>query len=68
MYYTGGSTGYVMTPALALAAWKMSKSHNAVILNLGNWTRMEWMAMGAAVAGEHAVLWLGEAQDPSSPP
>ena len=68
MNYIGGSPGYVTTPALALAAWKKSKSHNAIILNLDNWTSIEWSAVGAAAAEEHAVLRLGEEQDPCSPP
>lgn len=54
------------TAAGALAAWQASSGHNDVILNLGDWaSRDPWPAMGAGMLAGYAVLWFGDAMDPS---
>lgn len=54
------------TAAGALATWQASSGHNDVILNLGDWaSRDPWPAMGAGMLAGYAVLWFGDAMDPS---
>jgi len=65
--YVGGSHGYTMVAEVALDAWKKSPGHNAVIANLGNWSDISWSAIGAALLGEHAVMWIGQEVDPCLP-
>lgn len=47
----------------ALAAWKSSPAHNAVISNLGIWKDSKWKAIGLAAEGNYAVVWFGEEED-----
>lgn len=47
------------TPALALAAWKKSPMHNALILNLDTWNDTEFNAFGIAINGNQAAIWFG---------
>lgn len=50
------------TPAGALAAWKNSPGHNAVITEQG-WARP--LAMGVGIKGGYAHLWFGYVADPA---
>jgi uncharacterized protein YkwD len=54
---TGGAT-----PAGALAAWKNSPGHNALITEQG-WARP--LAMGVGINGDYAHLWMGWVADPA---
>lgn len=56
------SIDYLADPAAALANWKTSKYHNAVILNRGVWRR-KWNAIGIGVYGSYAVVWFGNEVD-----
>ncbi len=47
------------TPALAMEAWKKSKLHNSIILNLDMFKNMPWDEVGVAVDGQYAALWFG---------
>ncbi len=47
------------TPVLALAAWKKSPLHNALILNLDLWNDTEFNAFGIAINGNQAAIWFG---------
>ncbi|MBL7702833.1 MAG: hypothetical protein JNM14_11320 [Ferruginibacter sp.] len=53
---------YLADPKAALANWKLSKQHNAVILNRGLWKR-KWNAIGVGVYGSYAVVWFGNEVD-----
>jgi uncharacterized protein YkwD len=52
------------TAAGALAGWKTSSGHNAVILNAGAWRSLKWDCMGVCVLGSYSVVWFGESPDP----
>lgn len=52
-----------ITPAYALDLWKKSKGHHDVMINSGVWSTLKWRAMGAAIYGNYAVVWFGEAAD-----
>lgn len=47
------------TPALALEAWKKSPTHNNLILNLDIWKDTKFDALGVAVSGNYAAIWMG---------
>ena len=63
-------TGYVDSTAMAekaLATWKSSNGHNAVVLNEGIW-KTEWKAIGIGIFGSYAVVWFGnEAENKNCP-
>jgi hypothetical protein len=50
----------------AFMAWKASAPHNAVLLNEGDWRRMDWGAIGVGIFGRYAAVWLGDGADPES--
>lgn len=55
------------TAKSAFEGWKTSTAgHREVILNQGPWER-EWRAIGLAVRGRYAVLWVGHEPDPVAP-
>ena len=47
------------TPAQAMEAWKKSKLHNSIILNLDAFRDMPWDEVGVAIDSGYAVLWFG---------
>ena len=54
------------TPESALESWKTSPPHRQVILNQGPWNQ-DWKALGVAIQGNFAVLWVGHEVDPVPP-
>lgn len=58
-------TSAVAGAEAALAGWRSSPDHNAVILELGMWEGSNWQAMGVAAGGHCAFVWFGEAPDPA---
>jgi hypothetical protein len=61
-FYSSG-----MTPEQAVASWKGSPDHLAVIVETGIWAAQSWKAMGIAVSGSYACVWFGEIVDPAGP-
>lgn len=59
---------FVMTADYALGAWKKSVPHNNVIINKGNWTDMNWNAIGIGIHGGFATVWFGTAVDKEGEP
>ena len=51
-------------PATALRGWKSSAPHNAVIINKGTWSSMQWKSIGVGIHGNWAFIWFGEMDDP----
>ena len=47
------------TPAEALNGWQKSPGHHALVINSGQWEKVEWKAMGIGIYGEYAVTWFG---------
>lgn len=58
--YGGNGTA---TAEPALAAWKGSSGHNAVIVNSGAWQDRTWKAIGIGIRGGYADVWFGEEPD-----
>lgn len=50
-----------------LEGWKKSPGHNPVIINLGNWSKIEWKAIGIGFYKEYGVVWFGEMEDEEKP-
>ncbi|GAB5376023.1 MAG: hypothetical protein AcusKO_24850 [Acuticoccus sp.] len=69
------STGYVgssvtsveMEPDVALSGWQGSPGHNAVIVNSGTWSDLDWGAIGVGMRDGVAHVWFGEARDGDAP-
>jgi len=53
---------YLANADNALDGWKLSKEHNAVILNRGAWKK-KWNAIGIGIYGSFAVIWFGNEVD-----
>ncbi|MFP5500845.1 MAG: CAP domain-containing protein [Candidatus Sericytochromatia bacterium] len=64
-YYGTGTNRPALTPAKALASWKSSSGHNAVIINEGTWADTTWQAVGVGINGEYATVWFGKESDPA---
>jgi uncharacterized protein YkwD len=47
----------------ALKGWRKSKGHNEVIVNQGEWSDLEWNAMGVGYSEGYAVVWFGTIPD-----
>ncbi len=47
----------------ALAGWKLSKSHNELLINQGIWQKINWKAIGIGIYGKYATVWFGEIED-----
>jgi uncharacterized protein YkwD len=48
----------------ALAGWKSSPPHNAVILEQGIWSGYHWKSIGVGISQNYAVAWFGDPSDP----
>ena len=59
-YFSSGGA----SPAGALAGWRSSGPHNAVIVNGGMWSSSKWRAIGVGIYGDYAVAWFGAEEDP----
>lgn len=62
-YYTPPSSG-TCTPEGSLRGWQNSPGHNAVMVNLNNWSSITWRAIGLGMYKGVAVIWFGEGNDP----
>jgi hypothetical protein len=51
-----------------LEKWKTGFGFERVISNKKDWDKEEWRAMGIAVFGKYAILWLGTERDPKPIP
>jgi hypothetical protein len=49
--------------AKALRIWKGSPGHNSVIINIRQWKRLEWKAVGVGYYKGYMVVWFGAEQD-----
>jgi hypothetical protein len=48
----------------AVKAWKRSPDHNEVIINIREWKRMDWNAIGIGYYHGYAAVWFGTLPDP----
>jgi hypothetical protein len=58
-----GAHGAKPTAKSALAGWKSSSGHNAVMINQGVWSSHPWKAIGIGIYKGFAVVWFGEERD-----
>jgi len=56
-----------VTPAKVLDAWKSSPSHNAILLESGEWKGSNLLAFGVGIHENFAVMWVGSLRDPLGP-
>jgi uncharacterized protein YkwD len=47
--------------------WKVSVSHNPLLINSEMWSKVEWNAIGVGIYGEYGIVWFGESRDPETP-
>lgn len=47
--------------------WKVSPSHNPLLINSEMWSKVEWKAIGIGLYGEYGIVWFGESPDPETP-
>jgi uncharacterized protein YkwD len=50
-----------------LDGWKVSPSHNPLLINSGMWNKVEWRAIGIGIYGEYGIVWFGEIADGQTP-
>lgn len=70
------STGYEIafyssagaSPEQALASWKNSKGHNALIINDTGWKDFQWNAIGIGIHKNFATVWFGADPDAEGEP
>lgn len=58
----------VETAQQALSGWKTSRGHNSVLVNRGEWSQVEWEAVGVGMYEGYAVVWFGKKADPAGAP
>ena len=51
----------------ALDGWKVSPSHNPLLINDGMWNSVKWKAIGVGIYGQYAIVWFGELEDTGTP-
>lgn len=54
------------TPEQAMASWRTSAAHDAMIRETGMWKGARWQAMGVGLAGHYAFIWFGKEPDRTS--
>ncbi|MBY0436214.1 MAG: hypothetical protein K2U26_19135 [Cyclobacteriaceae bacterium] len=60
-YYSSGGA----SATEGLDGWKKSPGHNPLLINSGNWSKMEWKAIGIGIYEQYGVVWFGEIEDSS---
>ncbi|MES2387968.1 MAG: CAP domain-containing protein, partial [Bacteroidota bacterium] len=61
------TTGLADAPG-ALASWKGSPGHNAVMINGSIWKDMNWKAIGVGLYKGYSVVWFGDNTDAAGEP
>ncbi|MBT8194952.1 MAG: CAP domain-containing protein [Bacteroidia bacterium] len=49
----------LITAENALGGWKSSQGHNYMMINRGEWKKLEWNAIGIAIYKDFALVWFG---------
>ncbi len=66
--YKSDNSTPVITAQEAFDSWKKSKGHNMVMVNKGNFKKMNWQAIGVGIVDGNATVWFGIEQDESPSP
>jgi hypothetical protein len=61
--YGSMEDNYVATPDAALAAWKKSPGHHAVLVNSDLWKKRTWKAIGLGVYKNYVCVWVASVED-----
>jgi len=61
--YGSMDDNYIATPDAALAGWKKSPGHHAVIVNSGTWKQRTWQAIGIGVYKNYICVWVASVED-----
>jgi len=51
-----------------LEGWKVSPSHNPLLVNLDIWKTVKWQAIGIGIYKEYGIVWFGDLADESASP
>ena len=46
-----------------LEGWKVSPGHNPLIINSGNWSKIQWKGIGIGLYKEYGLVWFGDVAD-----
>ncbi|HEX8060636.1 MAG TPA: CAP domain-containing protein [Cyclobacteriaceae bacterium] len=49
-----------------LNGWKKSPGHNPLLINLGQWQKVEWKSIGIGFYKEYGVVWFSDVEDRES--
>ena len=63
MVYGSMEENFVATPDAALAGWKKSSAHHAVIVNTHIWKERTWKAIGIGVYKNYICVWVASVED-----
>ena len=55
------------TAQQGLEGWKVSPSHNPLLINTGMWNKVKWNAIGVGIYGAYGIVWFGELEDETIP-
>jgi uncharacterized protein YkwD len=61
-YFSSGGA----TAKEGLDGWKVSPSHNPLIINEGTWSKAKWQGIGIGIYKQYGVVWFGEVKDEES--
>ncbi|MDF2455821.1 MAG: S-layer protein [Cytophagaceae bacterium] len=61
--YGSIDNNFVATPDAALASWKKSPGHHAVIVNSDIWKQRTWKAIGIGVYKNYICVWVASTED-----
>lgn len=61
--YGSVDDNFVATPDAALASWKRSPGHHAVIVNKDIWKERTWKAIGIGVYKNYICVWVASTED-----
>lgn len=61
-YYSSGGAN----AEEGLEGWKKSPGHNPLLINSGDWGKLEWKGIGVGIYGQYGVVWFGDAEDRSA--
>ena len=50
-----------------LDGWKVSPGHDPLLVNSGNWSKMQWQGIGIGLYKEYGLVWFGDAPDENLP-
>ena len=50
-----------------LDGWKVSPGHDPLLVNSGNWSKMQWQGIGIGLYKEYGLVWFGDARDENLP-